>query len=109
MEGLHELPRVTTDHILIGFSSQDMGYRGFVSAPLVSDVIDEPMFSKVTSIGLKEADARHFVNAVHEECGIFLTTDPDFHDIRESLQALYPSIRIFTPIQLREFIAALQG
>ena len=99
-EHASELGNVKEDHRLEGFNIQDYGRYGFISSPLISDVVDESMFEALTTDGLKRGDAIHFVNAVTNKCDVFLTTDPDFMDRRPQLEAQYPPIRIMKPTEL---------
>jgi predicted nucleic acid-binding protein len=50
--------------------------------------------------GLKDADARHFMYAVHNGCDRFVTTDPHFLDRRPQLQPLGRGILIQRPSDL---------
>src|SRR5438093_2311975 len=40
--------------VLLGFNTVDLGYRGFISSPLMSD-IDEEFLAKMRAIGLSAA------------------------------------------------------
>jgi hypothetical protein len=57
-------------------------------------MVDEQLFASLKTAGLKDADARHFMYAVHNGCDRFVTTDPDFLDRRTQLQALGRGILI---------------
>ncbi len=92
-KGVADLEKVESDHIVLGFQNQDLGYRGSISCPLVTDIIDKSLFSVLKGEGLKSRDATHFMNAVHNECDVFLTTDPDFINRRHRIEALSKSIR----------------
>jgi hypothetical protein len=49
---------VTKDHELLGFHNQ-MDRLGTVSvSPLITDIVDEPLFKSLTDAGLKKGDAR---------------------------------------------------
>jgi hypothetical protein len=92
-----EVSVVQADHVVMGFAS-DFGPRGTsVAYPLVSDIVDPPLFADLQRLGLKEADARHFMYAVTNHCDWFVTTDRDFLDRRDSLQTRCPRIRIGRP------------
>jgi predicted nucleic acid-binding protein len=93
-------PVVSHDRRLLGFNSVDLGYRGFISSPLITDIVDEAMFSGLQAAGLKSADARHMMYAICNDCVRFVTTDPDFLDRRTVIDAAYPSIRIVKPSEL---------
>ncbi len=93
-------PVVSRDHTVLGFNSIDLGYRGFISSPLVTDIVDEAMFARLQAEGLKDGDARHLMYALSNGCVRFVTTDPDFLDRRSAIEAAYPEIRIVKPSQL---------
>ncbi len=93
-------PVVVHDHKVLGFNSVDLGYRGFISSPLVTDIVDDAMFGRLQTAGLKSADARHLMYALCNDCICFVTTDPDFLDRRTVIQTAYPKIRIVKPSEL---------
>jgi predicted nucleic acid-binding protein len=97
-------PVVSEDHILLGFNSVDLGYRGFISSPIITDIVDEGMFAELKAIGLKSEDARHLMYALCNGCVRFITTDPDFLDRRSKIEAVYPNIRIMEPSEILEEI-----
>ena len=104
-----EVAVVQDDHRLHGFSTLDYGRRGFISSPLISDVVDDALFAALRSTGLKDADARHLMYAVANNCNIFVTLDTrHFVDggRREGLEACCSGrIRIMTP---SEFVASME-
>ncbi len=91
---------VSWDHTVLGSNSIDLGYWGFISSPLVTDIVDEPMFARLQAEGLKDGDARHLMYALCNGCDRFVTTDPDFLDRCSALEATYPGIRIVRPSEL---------
>jgi len=91
---------VQEDHRLLGFSYLQDQYGGFIANPLVTDVVDEALFSALGGIGLKHGDARHLMNAACNGCHRFVTTDPDFLVKRDELQALCGDLRIVKPSEL---------
>src|SRR5712692_6943934 len=93
-------PVVSKDHRLLGFNSVDLGYRGFISSPLITDIVDEAMFLGLQAAGLKSADARHLMYALCNGCVRFVTTDPDFLNRRQAIEANYPQIRIVKPSKI---------
>lgn len=88
------------DHKVLGFHNQSDPYGGFIGSPLVTDIIDENIFSQLRALGLVKADPFHLMVALSNGCDRFLTTDPDFLDIRSGIEARFPSIRIVTPSEL---------
>lgn len=101
-------PVVSEDHKLLGFNSVDLGYRGFISSPLITDIVDEAMFAELRAVGLKSGDARHLMYALHNDCVRFVTTDPDFLSRRTEIEAAYPQIRIMKPSEILEDIDKIQ-
>lgn len=103
-KGLATLERVKSDHVVVGFHSQNLGHLGYITCPLVSDVVDESMFTALTALGFKKEgekrDARHFINAVHNRLDVLLTTDTLLMTLRSDLQTRYPSTRIMKPTEL---------
>ncbi len=63
---------------------------------------DESICEDVTALGLQSADARHFAYAATNNCQLFLTLDPDFFDLKSSLESRCPSIRVLKPSELAE-------
>ncbi len=99
-EGASRLNKVEKDHRLLGFNVQDLGRYGFISSPLITDIPDEQMFTRLTTMGLKKSDAKHLMYALIDKCDIFLTTDPDFIDRRPELESIGHLIRIRKPSEL---------
>ena len=93
-------PVVSQDHRVLGSNSVDLGYRGFIASPLVTDIVDEAMFARLQSEGLKSGDARHLMYALCNDCSRFVTTDSDFLGRCSALEAAYPGIRIVKPSEL---------
>src|SRR5215470_13218957 len=73
--GLSELILAENDHIVLGFNSHTDQYGGYICNPMVSDIIDEQMYSAFLASGLKEDDAKHLMYAVHNGYQRFLTCD----------------------------------
>jgi predicted nucleic acid-binding protein len=93
---------VQADHRVLGFEVLD-GPLGTISTnPIVSDIVDEGIFADVTNLGLRTADARHFMYAAANNCQRFVTLDPDFLDRRALLEARYPPLRVVRPSELAE-------
>jgi hypothetical protein len=91
---------VQADHRLVGFQNE-IGLLGTIVAnPIISDVVDEPLFAHLKRLGLKDPDARHFMYAVANNCDWFVTLDYDFLDRRSLLEDRCPSIRVAKPSEL---------
>lgn len=100
-----KIPVALNDHKVLGFSSQDYQYRGFITSPLVTDIIDEKIFNDAKELlkGKKknvENDARHIMYALCNNCERFVTTDFDFIDNRNEIEKRFPEIRIVKPSEL---------
>ena len=93
-------PIVSQDHRLLGFNSVDLGHYGFITSPLITDIVDETMYADLQAKGLKSADARHLMYALCNSCVRFVTTDPDFLNRCSAIESAYPRIRIVMPSEL---------
>jgi hypothetical protein len=101
IEQSNEESVVQKDHLLLGFSSLDYGRRGFISSPIISDIVDEGLFVKLKATGLMDADARHVMYAVANDCAVFVTLDSkDILPRRSAVEAVCPQIRILKPSDL---------
>jgi hypothetical protein len=97
-----DTPVVLKDHTLLGIHNQ-MDHLGTVCVtPMLSEIVDGPLFDSLIAAGLKKADARHLMYAAHPDnaCDWFVTTDPDFTDRRAQLESLCPGLRIAKPSEL---------
>lgn len=91
---------VATDHALLGFNNLEGPYGTVAVNPMITDIVDEPLFSDLKALGLKDGDAKHLMYAVTNTCERFVTTDPDFLTRRAALEARCASIRILKPTEL---------
>ena len=95
-----DVPVVHKDHEVVGFSYLQDQYGGFISNPLITDIIDDVLFNDLRSQGLDHEDARHLMYAVCNGCERFVTLDPDFLTRRVGLEARCKAIRIVKPSEL---------
>ena len=97
---------VQNDHRLLGFGSLDYGSRGFIAYPLMDDIVDPPWFERLTKgAGLKDADAKHVMYAVANECQYFVTFDTrDLLPKRSVIESICSQLKVMTPT---EAVAAL--
>jgi hypothetical protein len=104
----HLVSVVQNDHRLVGFSHLDYGARGFISYPLLDDIVDPVLFEQLTAgIGLKDADAKHVMYAVANDCDYFVTVDTrDLLPNRSAIEATCPKLRVMWPT---EAVAAIAG
>ena len=90
---------------MVGFHSRDLGRQGFISSPIISDIVDEDLFAKLIAAGLQDADAKHVMHAVANNCQVFVTLDTcDLLPRRSAIEAVCPHLRIVKPT---EFVAEL--
>jgi hypothetical protein len=106
--GRAQTPVVTEDHRVLGSNALDLGHRGFIASPIVTDILDEAMFRQLKGHGLEDADARHLMYALCNGCERFITTDPDFLDRRSALEGIHDRIRIVKPSEMLQEMEAFQ-
>jgi predicted nucleic acid-binding protein len=94
------VPVVSDDHRLLGIQYQGDHLGGFVNCPILTDVVDDDLLTAFKTAGLKDADARHLMYAVHNGCNRFVTTDPDFLNRRSQLAPLSRGLLIQKPSEL---------
>jgi hypothetical protein len=102
VEARADVPLVSENEKLLGFHNQ-MGHLGTVSTtPFVTEYVDADLFNSFTKLGLKEADARHLMYAVHNGCDRFVTVDGDFlrSSRRPRLESMCRGLKITTPVEL---------
>ena len=95
-----DVPVVPYDHEVFGFRCIPDRNGGFISNPAVTDVIAQPLFDDLRSLGLKDADARHLMYAARNNCPRFVTLDGDFLNKRQKLEVRYGDLRIMKPSEL---------
>lgn len=104
-EHANEVSVVPNDHRLLGFNTVDQGRYGFISSPLISDIVDEDLFAKLTAAGLRDADAKHVMYAIANNCQFFVTLDTrDLLPLRSAVEAVCPSIRIVRPSEFLKIL-----
>jgi len=97
-----EVSVVASDHVVkgVGNISGLYGYGTTVVHPLVTDIIDDALFTDLRKIGLRDGDAKHFMYAFANMCDRFVTLDPDFLDRRTALETRCKTLRIVKPTEL---------
>jgi hypothetical protein len=103
--GLSGLQIAVNDHQVLGSFNLSDPYGGCVCNPIVTDVVDDALYSGLISTGLRPDDAKHLMYAVHNGYQRFLTWDKHFLSRKAELATLCPSIDIQKP---SEFVAAMQ-
>jgi len=69
--------------------------------PIVTEIVDEPLFSDLKKVGISDADARHLMYAVHNKCDRFVTLDTrDLLPKRSAVVPLCRGMKIVTPSEL---------
>jgi hypothetical protein len=109
--GLGQLGQAKDDHGVLGSFTVTDQYGGCVVNPLVSDLVDEPLYVRLLALGLQRDDAHHLMYAVHNRYQWFATLDGDFWKHRTNLEeACGLRIRIRQPAELvAELAAVLAG
>jgi len=103
--GWNDVSVVQPEPTLWGFQSQDMGPRGFISSPILSDVPYD-LVNKLQVVGLKWNDARAVAFAASTACDYFVTHDTrDLLPHKIKIEMVCPQIRIVKPT---EFLSAYQ-
>jgi predicted nucleic acid-binding protein len=68
---------------------------------MVTEIVDERLFSDLKRTGISDGDARHLVYAIHNKCDYFVTVDSrDLLPKRADVAPLCRSTRIVTPSEL---------
>jgi hypothetical protein len=95
-----EFPLVPENEKLLGINTY-WGAGGWpISNPMLTEYVDRDLYENFKNAGLKDADARHLMYAVHNKCDRFVTTDPGFLDRRSQLVPLCENTKIVTPSEL---------
>jgi len=99
--GQGELSAVPFDAALLGNNFVQDQYGGFVSSPMLDDIIDRSLFNDLRALDFTNEDARHFMyaSAPENDCQYFLTTDTMFFTHRARLAALRPLTRVMRPTE----------
>jgi predicted nucleic acid-binding protein len=101
------VPVVSDDHRLLGIRAQfDQRGSFFANCPILTEVVDDALLATFKRAGLKDADARHLMYAVHNGCDRFVTTDPHFLDRRPALEGSCRGLRIVKPSELETELPA---
>ena len=102
-----KIPIVLDDHKVLDFSSQHDQSGGFITSPLVTDIVDEKIFNASKELLKKktknvENDARHLMYALCNNCERLVTTDSNFIDNRNEIEKRFSAIQIVKPSELLE-------
>ena len=99
LEQASPVPLVKENEKLLGMHSYGDQFT-WISYPLLTEYVDSELFEKLKKAGLKEADARHLMYAVHNKCDYFVTVDSDFLRRRSQLTPLCGNTKIVRPSEL---------
>jgi hypothetical protein len=103
-------PIVRDDHRMLGSrANYDNHGNWYGNRPILTEVVDDALFTSAKGAGLQERDARHFMYAVHNACDRFVTTDPDFLNRRAELEALARGMLIKRPSELASELRKLRS
>jgi hypothetical protein len=102
------LQPVEKDGRVVGFHALSDQLGGGCTYPLVSDVQDEKLRDELVQRGLEPGDANHIVQAVCNDCDVFLTRDERTIIIphRYWLEARFPRLKVRLPSELLEELTA---
>jgi hypothetical protein len=100
IEGTAAYPMVPRDHDLMGAQLCPDRSGSYISNRTITDIVDPGLFTAFRVLGLSQADARHLMYAEANECERFVTTDPNFFDVRSKLESHCKHARIRTPAEL---------
>jgi len=107
--GFTSLDIAQDDHKVLGSYTLADRYGGYICNPIVTDIIDEPLYFQLQKVGLKIDDAKHFMYAAHNRYERFVTWDKNFLNRRTELRRICPSIQIQKPSELvAELLSALE-
>jgi hypothetical protein len=98
--GLAELDISTDDHRVLGFYSLTDQFGGFISNPMVTDLVNEPLYADLLDYGLKPDDAKHLMYAVHQGYQLFLTCDRGILSRRADIESRCPPLKVQKPSEL---------
>jgi hypothetical protein len=95
-----DVPLVKENDKDLGMLRYDDGLGGYSSYGIRTEYVDAGLYETFKKAGLKDADARHLMYAVHNKCDRFVTTDPHFFDRLPQLSPLCRNTKIVRPSEL---------
>jgi predicted nucleic acid-binding protein len=107
-ESRGEIEVVADDHRVLGFWNQEDPRFGTVSTnPMVTEIVDERLFSDLKKAGISDGDAMHLMYAIHNKCDRFVTLDTrDLLPKRSDLAPLCRGTKIVRPSELSAELSA---
>ena len=101
-ESRGEIEIVANDHRVLGFWNDEHPRFGTVSTnPIVTEIVDERLFSDLKTAGISDGDAKHLMYAIHNKWDRFVTLDA--HDLlphRSDVVRLCRTTKIVRPSEL---------
>jgi predicted nucleic acid-binding protein len=98
---------VADDHRVLGFWNQEGRFGTVVTNPMVTEIVDERLFSDLKKAGLSDGDARHLMYAIHNKCDRFVTLDTcDVLPKRSDVAPLSRGTKIVKPSELAAELSA---
>jgi predicted nucleic acid-binding protein len=93
---------VADDHRVLGFWNDEDPRFGTVSTnPMVTEFVDERLFSDLKKAGISDGDAKHLMYAIHNKCDRFVTLDTyDLLPMRSDVAPLCRGTKIVRPSEL---------
>jgi hypothetical protein len=93
---------------LKGYRHASLRFFDTVSTnPMVTEIVDEGLFSSLKKAGLSDGDARHLMYAIHNKCDRFVTLDTrDLLPKRWDVAPLCRGTKIVTPSELAAELSA---
>lgn len=98
--GLSELEVSADDSRLLGFCQLTDRYGGFISYPMLTEIVDGRLYADLLAYGLKADDAKHLMYAVHQGYERFLTCDGGILSRRSLIEQRCPPLRVQRPSDL---------
>jgi hypothetical protein len=107
-EARGDIEVVADDHRLLGFWNQEDRRLGTVSVnPILTEIVDEPLFADLKKARISDPDARHLMYAVHNMCERFVTLDTrDLLPKRSDVEPLCRGMKIVKPSELAAELSA---
>ena len=101
--GWNDVSVLQPQHAIAGMNFQDDGLCFFAS-PIITEIVNRPVFDGLQNLGLKRNDALIVMAAINSDCEYFVTLDGrDILPLKTAIESAYP-IRVMRPT---EFVAEI--
>jgi predicted nucleic acid-binding protein len=92
---------VADDHRVLGFWNQEGPFGTVSTNPMVTEIVNERLFSDLKKAGISADDATHLMYAIHNKCNRFVTLDTgDLLPKRSDVAPLCRGTKIVKPSEL---------